>query len=149
MEGIFWSLIDLFKLTDPKTMKDAWNDPVKVRNFIIFTEELFTILFMTFIISWLFGEKQKNNEMTPMDKNVMNVLKAARSEFVILSIGWEALEFRVPLIEWIRKLGEGCWDMAFNDVGSLEFLSKTTGALRVARPYIMERKAEQRLEKAK
>lgn len=39
--------------------------------------------------------------------------------------------------------------MAFNDVGSLEFLSKTTGALRVARPYIMERKAEQRLEKAK
>lgn len=149
MEGIFWSLIDLFKLTDPKTMKDAWNDPVKVRNFIIFTEELFTILFMTFIISWLFGEKQKNNEMTPMDKNVMNVLKAARSEFVILSIGWEALEFRVPLIEWLRKLGEGCWDMAFNDVGSLEFLSKTTGALRVARPYIMERKAEQRLEKAK
>ena len=104
VEGIFWSLVDLFNITNPKNLSEAWKNPIKQRNLMIFGSEMgFVLLFMLLsylITGTMFG--QSKEKLSANERLLNNLINSTGSN---LGIGplIGTLNMKSASIEYMRN----------------------------------------------
>lgn len=134
IEGIFWSLRDLFNVTNMTALREAWKDPVKKRNLAIFMGDLFALTLLYALIDFLFGEKSLD-ELTWAERNVKTILNSTSNEINIYEVFSGQMEFNFTSFEALKRFGETGWSVAKGDV---HFARIFTNNLGIVRPFKYE-----------
>lgn len=137
MEGIFWSLKDLFNFTNPKLAAEAWRDPVKRRNLILALEDMAIIGFIALIIALLFGDKEKNS-LSPAEQNVVRLANNIGGEFNMFKIFTGAVDFKMPMFQFYGEVFTDGVKVLTGDKHVLRMLTDNTGTFRPLKPTVME-----------
>lgn len=137
MEGIFWSLKDLFNVTDIKKAAEAWKDPVKRRNLIMALEDGAVVGLIYLIINLLFGDKDKSS-LSNAEQNVVRVANNIGGEFNMFAVFTGAIDFKMPMFNFYGGLLRDGTAVMAGDKHALRLLTDNTGALRPFKPMVIE-----------
>lgn len=137
MEGIAWSLRDLFNFTKPERMKEAWKDPVKRRNFLLALEDGAIIGLIYLMLALLFGDKDAK-AMSNTEQAVARIARNVGGEFNMFAIFNGAVDFKMPMYQFYSGLFEDGIKVATGDMHALRFITDNTGAFRPLKPTIID-----------
>lgn len=137
MEGIFWSLKDMFNFLDPKKAAEAWKDPDKRRNFILFLEDVAIIGFIALILNLLFGDRDKSS-LSLAEQNAIRIANNVGGEFNLFKTFSGALDFKMPMYEFYKGLCDDSVKVLSGDMHVFRMLSDSTGSFRPLKPLITE-----------
>lgn len=143
MEGIFWSLKSLFNLFNLRSpegrqlLKEAWQDPIKRRNFYLALGDLFGSLMFMLLSVFLFGDLTPD-EMSIAEKAFDKVLKNASGEFNVPAVFVGQVDFQFTGYEVMSSLGESIGNLIAGDTNAMRLLATNVGALRPFKSKIFE-----------
>lgn len=137
MEGILWSMADLFNVTDFAKMKEAWKDPIKMRNFMILFEELMIVYLIYMGLSAIFGDNYTEtiaNEDSFAVRNLATMIRKSQGDISPFDFGKEAISFEFPGWTWAGKVAEDLseyitgdktgWAVFANNAGAAQMFKK-------------------------
>lgn len=137
MEGIAWSLRDLFNFTKPERMKDAWRDPVKRRNLLLALEDGAIIGIIYLMLALLFGDKDAK-AMTNTEQAVARIARNVGGEFNMFAIFNGAVDFKMPMHQFYSDLFKDGVKVASGNMHVLRFFTDNTGAFRPLKPTVID-----------
>ena len=124
VEGILWSLVDLFNVTDLGSLKEAWNDPVKLRNLVIASQDLAWILLLMFLASLLFDDDDR------ISKIGNKIFNNAASDLNIANVMSGAVTFSFPALDFISNTGNDIFKVFSGDLNPAMLPYRTINAIR-------------------
>ena len=158
MEGIFWSLTDLFNVVsifrDPDGMtkfRENWKDPIKLRNLLIALQEFLLVALITGTLALVYGADYKQNINKTenfAERNLMTVLYRSTGDLNIFDTLSGGVSFEFPGFTWGNSVKDNIWTTLKGDQTVAGFLSRNIGATQMFRKelqdYNSERMAQER-----
>ena len=161
MEGIFWSLTDLFNVV--KYFKggeqgrieflENWKDPVKLRNLLIALQELLLVVIITGTLALTYGGYQNykqniNKTDNFAERNLMTVLYRSTGDLNIFDTLSGGVSFEFPGFTWGNSVKDNIITTLKGDQTLAGFLSRNIGATQMFRKelqdYNSDRMSEER-----
>lgn len=143
MEGIFWSVKDLFNvfnLSSPegrRKLREAWKDPVKRRNFYVGLGDALATMLLLLLASMMFGDLTPS-EMSYAERNLQSVLKNASSELNVIKAFSGQVEFQFTGWETMTKLAESTGRLISGDTNVQRMLASNFGVFRTFKNQIYD-----------
>lgn len=137
MEGIAWSIRDLFNFTKPEKMKEAWSDPVKRRNLLLALEDAALVGLIYLMLALMFGEKDSKS-LTQAEQSFIRIFRNVGGEFNMFAIFNGAVDFKMPMYQFYSGLFEDGVKVATGDMNALRLLTDNTGAFRPLKPTVID-----------
>lgn len=145
MEGMFWSVLDLVYLPiksifDPKSRdkaKEAWKDPVKRRNLMIASHELFLYWLIQYLLKLAF-EEVKAGELSNSQREFIGFARDVRSELFIAGAIKSGLQFDAPSINYAQNVLNDISDVFDGKMNPGRVFVNNIGLLRPFKPSLYE-----------
>ena len=144
MEGIFWSLKDLFSsLLNIHTkegrarLKELMKDPVKLRNYMLATGDLFGALLFYMIATLLWGGL-KDSEKSYIEKNLEKLLLSSSNELNLYKVFQGQIDFQFTGYVTVSKMGASFINVITDDTNVQRALADNLGALSIFKNAIYD-----------
>ena len=116
--------MDLFNVTDLGSLKEAWNDPVKLRNLVIASQDLAWILLLMFLALLLFDDDDR------ISKIGNKIFNNAASDLNIANVMSGAVTFSFPALDFISSTGNDIFKVFSGDLNPAMLPYRTINAIR-------------------
>ena len=144
MEGIFWSLKDLFSsLLNIHTkegrarLKELMKDPVKLRNYMLATGDLFGALLFYMIATLLWGGL-KDSEKSYIEKNLEKLLLSSSNELNLWKVFNGQIDFQFTGYVTVSKMASSFKNVITGDTNAQRALADNLGALSIFKSTIYD-----------
>lgn len=137
MEGILWSLIDMFNVSRPDQLVKAWHDPVKLRNFGYVMSDMLMIALLTWLLLAMTSDEEVYKQPY-FNRLAYKVINNTRGDIDPAQTFIGAVDFKFVAMDFYINLGKDFWKVATGSTDVATFLSNNISVLRPSKKELRE-----------